>query len=366
MEKFSTAVTKLIQKEDLSYDEMNYYFRRIMNNEETEMHQGAFLSALSAKGETPDEIQAVWQSIIELDTVYAKPNVCVPIVENSGTGMDKIKSFNISSLSAICAAADGVVIARHGARAITSLCGAVDILENVGVGVEVEADIVKNSIETCGIGIYNGMSPLIHPQALGRILSQISFGTVLNTAASLANPGMPDYAVRGVYHKDMVIPVANIMKKIGYKKAIVINGLDKDGNSALDEASILGETVYAFLNEDGTITSGSFMPEDMGLKTGELDDILAKGGSQENAERFIRILKGKGTQAETDIVCLNTALILFLTGKADTIKEGCQRTLEIINSQAAVNKLIEWVKTQNKEENKERALTRLMSLIEKV
>ncbi len=366
MNTFSTAITKLLHKENLSYEEMNVHFKRILQNQESDMHQGAFLAALAAKGETPDETRAVWQNIIEHDTVIARPNVNGPIVENSGTGMDSVKTFNISTLAALCAAAGGVTIARHGSRAITSTCGAVDILEQVGVGVEVSPMVVKQSIEEAGIGLFNGMSSLVHPVALGRILSQISFGTVLNTAASLANPAMPNYAVRGVYAKDMLIPVANIMKKIGLQRAIVIHGTTNDGQGGLDEASTLGETYYAKLNAQGTIETGTFAPEDLGIQRSDVEEIRSIGNAQAERQRFLAILCGKGTQAQMDIVCLNSAFILELTDKVKSLQEGFEKSRELLATGKALDKLKDWISVQNNEEDKIPALHQLEKMVKEI
>lgn len=366
MSDFGKAITRMINKEDLSYEEMNQCFKLILENKETDMNQGAFLAALSAKGETAEEIRAVWQNIMNCDTVIARPEVDEPIVENSGTGMDTVKTFNISTLAALCACADGVNIARHGSRAITSSCGTVDILEQMGVGVEVSPEIVKKSVEETGIGIFNGMSPLIHPMALGRILSQISFGTVLNTAASLSNPAIPDYAVRGVYNKEMLVPVAQIMQKIGIKKAIVVHGLLKDGKSGIDEASIFGETQYATLNEKGEIKTGLFRPEDLGISIGRIEEIYSLGNAKVEAKRFLSILCGKGSSSQVDIVALNSALILELTGKAKSWQDGYEKSKELLNSQKALAKLKEWILVQNEEKNKAMALEKLEKMIKEI
>ncbi len=186
---FGNQIAALIEGKDLSREEAKDMFRQVLLNEQPDLQQGAFLAALTAKGETAEEIASAWESIYELDTTKVTPDVLQPVVENCGTGMDALKTFNISTAAAVVAAAGGVYMAKHGARALTSTCGVVDILEAVGVDVECDVDIVKRSIEEAGIGIFNGMSPKVHPQALFRILSQIRFGTTLNIAGSLANPG---------------------------------------------------------------------------------------------------------------------------------------------------------------------------------
>jgi anthranilate phosphoribosyltransferase len=332
MEQFATAITKLINKQNLTYEEMSYYFRKLMNNEETEMQQGAFLSALAAKGESPRKSSrlAVYHGSGHRN---CGPRSSRRRFGKQRKGMDRLKTFNISSLAALIAAADGVAIARHGARAITSKCGAIDVLEAVGIAVDADAQTVKQSVETAGIGIFNGMSPNIHPFALGRILSQISFGTVLNVAASLANPAKPTLAVRGVYEKGMCLPVAQIMKEIGYRRAFVVCGLDADGVSMIDEASTLGETAYAYLRENGSIEEGTFAPKKWGLTARSPGTLPQWRRWRKNAACFsARADEQSKMRAQTDIVCLNAGLILLVTGHAETIAEGCTLAKEILAS----------------------------------
>lgn len=350
MKEFGAIITKLINKEDLSREEARDSFLQIMADEQTPMQQGAFLAALTAKGETAEEIAASWDAIYNLDTVKVKPAINVPLVENCGTGMDTFKTFNISTASSIVAAAGGVTLAKHGARALSSVCGTIDILEELGVDVECEAEIVKNSIERAGIGIFNGMSPKIHPKALGRILSQISFGTVLNIAASLANPALPQYGVRGVYSKELLDTVPQIMKEIGYKKALVVYGLVED-DKGIDEASTIDMTYVAELKEDGGIEKYAFMPKDMGIKKGNKEDIRPLNDKKEEAKRLIKILKDEDKSTRKDIVCLNAGLILYLMDISSSIKEGYEKSTEIIASGKAFCKLEDWVREQNVQPN---------------
>ena len=177
---FGANIQRLINKEDLSREEIYTMFCQVLGNEQPDLHQGAFLSALVSKGETVEEIAGAWQAIVEKDTVAVSLDSAEPIIENSGTGMDSLKTFNVSSAAAIVASACGAKIARHGARALTSFCGTVDILEAVGLDVECDVQTVERSIQEQGIGLFNGMSAKIHPFGLGRILSQIRFGTTLN------------------------------------------------------------------------------------------------------------------------------------------------------------------------------------------
>ena len=215
-------ITRLISKENLTLDESYGAFCRIIGNEVSDMQQGAFLAALTAKGETAAEVAGGWRAVYELDT--HKVDLGEGVVDNCGTGMDSFKTFNISTAASLVAAAGGVRVARHGARAITSCCGTVDMAEALGVDVECPVNLVAKSVNTVGIGLFNGMSPEVHPKALGRILSQIHFGSPLNIAASLAHPALPKIAVRGVYAQALLQPVAEVMQAIGYTDALVIYG----------------------------------------------------------------------------------------------------------------------------------------------
>lgn len=349
MRDFGTVITRLINKEDLSFEETKEVISQVLLDEQPEMQQGAFLAALKAKGETAKEIAAIWETIYDIDTVKVNPEVSSPLVETSGTGMDSLNTFNISTGASIITAAAGINIAKHGSRAITSVTGTVDILETIGIDVESDPQIVKKSIENAGIGIFNGMSPKVHPRALGRILSKVFFSTTLNIAASLANPVLPKYGVRGVYTKKLLKPAALIMKEIGYKKAIVVHGLNKKGDKGMDEASTLGETLIVELEENGEIEEYSFMPEDVGIKSTTPEKLLPYKNREKEAVRLIKVLKGEENGPCTDIVCLNAALVLYLMGLCKNIKRGVIKAQEIINSGSAIKKLKKWIKEQNSE-----------------
>lgn len=346
---FAKTITRLINKENLTRKGAYNAFSVILNNNTTDMQQGAFLAALTAKGETKQEIAGCWQAIYENDTVKVTPNVNEPIVENCGTGMDSFKTFNISTCASLVAAADGIHMARHGARALTSLCGTVDIAEALGVDVECGAEMAAKSLEKSKLALFNGMSPTIHPKALGRILSQISFGSTLNIAASLASPVKADVGVRGVYSKEMIVPVIEVMKEIGYKKAIVFNGSINDNGLSIDEASIAGITYCAELLEDGNIREFSFTPEDAGLTTKTPDCLAPSSNIAEEARQLVSLISGNSNSARLDAVALNAGLIFYTYGRCKTIKEGTERALEILKSGKAYNTLTNWVEAQNRQ-----------------
>ena len=363
MRKFGAIISKLIQKKDLTHAEAREAFKKILMNDQPPLQQGAFLAAMTAKGATPEEIAGVWEAIYKYDTVKVKPSISQPLVENCGTGMDELDTFNISTVASIIAAASGVFMAKHGARAITSKHGAVDILEAVGVEVECDPEVVKRSIERSGIGIFNGMSPKIHPQ-LARILSQIYFGTFLNIAASLANPVLPRYGVRGVYSKDLVKPIVEVMKEIGYQQAIVVHGMNSNGTKGVDEISIIGDTIIAELHEDGEISTYLLSPEDFGIQRVGEAELSPEVERDREALRFLRTLGGMETEPRTDIACLNAAPVLYLAGKVKDLREGFEISKETVKSGKALAKLKEWVKEQNS--NSKKGLEKLESLIGKI
>jgi anthranilate phosphoribosyltransferase len=344
---FGSRVDALIRGSNLTRVEASFLFKQILNNDQPDLQQGAFLAAITAKGATPAEIAGIWEAIYEIDTVQVHPDVNGPLVDNCGTGMDGIKTFNISTAASLVAAADGITMAKHGARAITSKCGAVDILETLGVDVECNADLVKRSIERAGIGIFNGMSVKIHPSALYRILSQIRFGTVLNVAGSLANPAKPAYAVRGVYSEKMVRPIAEAMREIGYKRAFVVHGRSRDDMRGMDEFSTLGRSCVAELAEDGTIREYSLRAQDLGLKEADESSLLYSSDKEAEAIKLLRVLSGEDRSCRRDIVCMNAAPLLCITDRASSLREGMEKAADIIDCGKPIKKLKAWVAEQN-------------------
>jgi anthranilate phosphoribosyltransferase len=343
---FGAKIQSLIDGNNLSREETYEMFKEVLLNEQPDLQQGAFLAALVAKGETVEEIAGAWAAIDEIDTVHVSPDVQGGIFENSGTGMDALKTFNVSSAAAIVAAAGGVTMARHGARAITSRCGTVDIMETVGIDVECDVNFVERSIQEAGIGLFNGMSAKVHPGALGRILSQIRFGSTLNIAASLANPCRPTLGLRGVYNEKLLPIASEVMQNIGYERGMVVHGKDAISGYGMDELSISGETkVYEFARNSRQ--EYTICPEDLGLKRMPFEEVASLGEPAKEALRFLQVLSGKGHQACIDFTCLNAGAILYTAGKCDNLKKGVELSREIIECNRAVEKLRQWTAVQN-------------------
>ncbi len=358
--KFGGYIARVIQKADLTREEAREAFTAVITERTTEMQQGALLAALTAKGETAHEVAGAWEAIYDLDTRRISIDDPDDLVENSGTGMDTFKTFNISTAASVLAAAGGIRMARHGARAITSVCGTVDMAEALGVDVECPVETVAASIRKSRIGLFNGMSAQVHPRALGRILSRIAFGSTLNIAASLANPVMPPLAVRGVYDREQILPVAQVMKAVGYRRAVVLHGSIDHSTRGMDEASVCGTTYCAELEPDGGIREYSFRPEDFGLSVWAPDPLSPSGDVACEAGRLIDLLRGKLEGARLHAVLLNAGLVFYVANRAANITEGIAQAAASISNGAAWKTLEEWVAWQNR--NPRQGLERLRSV----
>ena len=346
---FGATIQRLINKESLTEEETYSAFQEILTDQQPDLQQGAYLAALVSKGETVEEIAGAWRAIVDFDTVDVSDDMPADLFENSGTGMDSLKTFNVSSAAAIVAASCGVNMARHGARALTSFCGTVDILESIGLDVESDVGVIEQSIKDVGIGLFNGMSPKIHPSALGRILSQIRFGSTLNIAASLANPAKPSLGLRGVYSPEMVPLAASIMPRVGYRRGMVVHGTDSQRSGGMDEISITGSTFIHEFTSDSAGDIEQISPEDVGLRSARFEDIATTGNLADERVRFVQVIAGREHNACIDFTAINAGAILYLAGKATDMKAGVQQSLKSISDGNALAKLISWIAAQNTE-----------------
>jgi anthranilate phosphoribosyltransferase len=350
MEKMTTAefgayVQKLIEKKNLTSLESYLLFSELMTNSQPDLQQGAFLAALIAKGETVDEIVGAWRAIDEFDTVQVE-GLPDTIIDNSGTGMDNFKTFNVSSAAALIVAAHGIPVARHGARAITSRCGTVDIMEAMGVNVECPPEQVIQSINSVGIGLFNGMSPYIHPGALGRILSQIRFGTTFNIAASLANPARPKRAIRGVHSCSLLNPVSQVMRQIGFHHGMVVHGSVDDCNGSIDELSVCGKSYINYFDGD-KIECFEIEPEDVGISRHSSSTIAALGSLEQESERFLSTITGRNKYPECeDFVALNAGAVLWMEGISSTLSDGFAEARNTLKQGGALDRLHLWRTSQ--------------------
>jgi anthranilate phosphoribosyltransferase len=345
--KFGSIVVRLTRGEDISREEARDCWRQICEEEQSDLQQGAFIGALKAKPETPEEVAGTFEALYEHDTIKVKVSTPEPLIDNCGTGADTLKTLNISTGAAIVASACGLYVVRHAARAISSHCGAIDVVEALGVNVESAPEVPKQSIEKAGICAWNAFLPSIHPKTLARVLSQIRFGSAINLVGPLLNPTMPSYKVMGVPTKDMIDIEVKTLRELGFKRAFVMHGLEEETGKGMDEVSTLGPTHVSELREDGTIESYILTPEDFGLKRPQFDELASSRDVRKDALALLRVLMGKDQGPRSDIVCLNAAPLLYVMGKAKDLKEGLQSARNAIENGSALGKLRDWVTWQN-------------------
>ena len=345
---FGALVARLTHGESLSREEARECWRQVCEEEQSDLQQGGFIGALKAKGETPEEVAGTFEALYEHDTLKVEVDTPEPLIDNCGTGADTLKTFNISSGAAIVSAACGLYVVRHAARAISSNCGAIDVVEALGVNVESAPDVPKQSIEKAGICAWNAFLPTVHPKTLARVLSQIRFGSAINLVGPLLNPTMPAYKVMGVPAPDMIDIEVRTLREIGFKRAFVMHGLDDDTpDKGMDEVSTLGPTHIAELSEDGEIETRIINPADFGIERARYEDVASSRDVQEGALVLLRVLTGKDQGAPRDIVCLNAAPLLYVMGKAKDLHEGLEMARQAIDDGRAVAKLRDWVTWQN-------------------
>jgi len=343
---FGAIVGRLIRKEDISRAETKECWRQICAEEQPDLQQAAFMAALRAKPETLEEVAGTFDALFEYDTVKIDIDTPQPLIDNAGTGADTLKTFNISSAAAIVAAACGLYVVRHCARAVSSNCGAVDVVEALGVGVECAPAVAKRSVEEVGICVLPPTAAL-HPKTLFRLISQIRFGTTINLVGPLVSPARPSYKVMGVASLEMIDLEARLLRELGFKRAFVMHGLDAAGDGGIDELSTLGLTHIAELKPDGSIERSVVTPEQFGLRRAAYEDVASSRDVQLEALKLLRVIAGADDGPRQDIVCLNAAAMLYLMGRAKDLGEGTEMARAAIGDQRALQKLRDWVACQN-------------------
>ena len=332
------AIVKIVNKEDLTYDEAYSVMNEIMSGETSATQNAAFLAALStksAKAETTDEIAGCAAAMRDHAT---KVETGMDIFEIVGTGGDKAGSFNISTTSALVAAAGGMKVAKHGNRAASSKSGTADCLEALGANINLEPDKCVQLLKDAGFCFFFAQKYHTSMKYVGAIRKELGFRTVFNILGPLANPANAEYNVIGVYEERLIDIVANVLKNLGVKHSLVVYGSD-----GLDEISISAPTYFAEI-DNGQINRFTLTPEDVGLTTAKKKDIVG-GDALENASITLGILKGEIQGAKRDIVLFNSGAALYACGKANNIEAGVRMAREAIDSGAALaqlNKLIEF------------------------
>ncbi len=336
------AIVKIVDKQDLSYDEAYAVMNEIMNGETTPTQNAAFLAALSTKStraETIDEIAGCAAAMREHALDVPHEDGTLEIV---GTGGDRSNTFNISTTAAFVLAAGGVRVTKHGNRAASSQSGTADCLEALGVNIRQSPARCIELLNEVGMCFFFAQQYHTSMKYVGPIRKELGFRTVFNILGPLTNPGMPAMQLLGVYDEYLVAPLTQVLINLGIRRGMVVYGQDK-----LDEISMSAPTtVYEI--RDGWYRSSVITPEDFGF-TRCAKEALRGGTPEENAEITRGILRGeKGPKR--DAVLMNAGASLYIAGKADSMQEGILLAAELIDSGKAAETLDRFIEVSNRPE----------------
>ncbi|MEM9951994.1 MAG: anthranilate phosphoribosyltransferase [Chloroflexota bacterium] len=316
----------------LQAEDAESVMEQIMSGEATEAQIGAYLMALRMKGETPEEITGSARAMRHQST-KVPISIEGDILDTCGTGGDRSGTFNISTTTAFVCAGAGMPVAKHGNRAATSKSGSADVLGALGVNLDLTPEQVGKCVDEVGIGFLFAVK--LHPamkHAIGP-RRQMRIRTIFNILGPLTNPAGANRQLMGVFAADLTEVLAKVLKSLGTKSAIVVNGY-----GGMDELTVTGPSTISHLKEDGTIDTYELDPSKLGFDPASIGQLLG-GTPEENAVILREILNGKQRGAKRDIVVLNSGAALWAAGKADNIQQGVKLAEESIDSGAAEQKL---------------------------
>lgn len=330
------AIVKIVDKQDLTYDEAYQVISEIMSGETTATQNAAFLAALStksAKSETIDEITGCAAAMRDHAMKFEND---LDLLEIVGTGGDNAHSFNISTTSAFVIAASGILVAKHGNRAASSSCGTADCLEALGGNISLEPEKCRELLEKSGFCFFFAQKYHTSMKYVGPIRKELGIRTVFNILGPLTNPANPKYHLLGVYDRSLVEPVAEVLMKLGSQRGMVVYGTEK-----LDEISLSAPTVVCEY-KDGWMKNYVITPEQFGFERCTKDDLLG-GTPAENAAITRGILSGEIKGHKRNAVLLNAGAAIYIGGKAASMKEGIALAGELIDSGKALAALDSFV-----------------------
>jgi len=327
---------KIVEENDLNFDEARSAMEIIMSGKASSPQIASFITALRLKGETVDEVSAFAQVMREkAEKIEAKSS---NLVDTCGTGGDHAQTFNISTAAALIAAGAGVVIAKHGNRAVSSRSGSADVLEALGVRIDIPPLFIGKCIDDVGIGFI--FAPSVH-KAMKYAMEarrEIGIRTVFNILGPLTNPAGASAQLVGVFNARFADLMIRALMNLGTRRALVVHGMD-----GLDEISVSAETMVTEL-KNSRIFNYSIKPDEFGMDRHDVKDIAGENPGK-NAEIVKSILKGTASDAAIDITVLNAAAVIYVAGIADSIAEGIVLAKKSISSESALDKLDALVKT---------------------
>ena len=333
------AIMKVVNKENLTFEEAEQVMDEIMGGEASQIQMSAFLTALAMKGETIDEITACAAGMRRHCIKLLQDRDVLEIV---GTGGDHANSFNISTTSSIVVSAAGIPVAKHGNRAASSKSGAADVLEALGVNITLEPEKSRRILDEINLCFLFAQNYHIAMKYVAPVRRELGIRTVFNILGPLSNPAGANMELMGVYDEALVEPLAQVMANLGVTRGMVVFGQD-----SLDEISMSAPTSVCEI-KDGKFTSYVLTPEQFGYERCTKEE-LQGGTPQENAEITKVILEGRETGAKRHAVCLNAGAALYIAGKAASIEAGVKMAEQLIDSGAALKKLEEFIEKSNQE-----------------
>lgn len=335
---YAQTLTQLIEHHDLPFEQMRDLMQHIMGGQLTPAQIAAVLIALRIKGETVSEIAAAAAVMRELSNKVSVHNTEY-LVDTCGTGGDGAQTFNISTASALVAAAAGARVAKHGGRSVSSTCGSADVLEKLGVNVNLTPGQVAQCVDTLGVGFMfapNHHSAMKHAAPVRR---ELGVRTLFNLLGPLTNPAGAQNQVIGVFHPSLTAKLAQVLGELGSHHVLVVHGAD-----GMDEISITQDTYVAEL-KDGKVKEYTVHPEQFGLSSSPID-LLRVGNADEACEKLLGVLNNEAG-APRDIVQLNAGAAIYVAGLTATLKEGIAKADHIIGSGKAKTKLDQLITLSN-------------------
>lgn len=334
------AIIKIVDKQDLTYDEAYSVMNEIMCGETSPTQNAAFLAALSTKSTKAETIDEIAGCAAAMRDHALKVPHDMNVLEIVGTGGDNAHSFNISTTSALVIAASGVKVAKHGNRAASSLCGTADCLEALGVNLDLSPEKCVELLKKIGICFFFAQKYHTSMKYVGPIRKELGIRTVFNILGPLTNPASPNMQLLGVYDASLVEPLARVLTSLGVKSGMVVYGTDK-----LDEISASAPTLVCEFR-DGNYKTYTITPEQFGFTSCKKEDLVG-GTPAENAAITLGILKGGDKGPKRNAVLLNAGAALYIAGKADSFENGIKLAGELIDTGAALAKLEEFIKESN-------------------
>lgn len=326
---FKQHLSKIISNENLNENEMSEMMTEIFSGNITDAQIGAFMGALATKGETFEELAGAATAMRR--KAHRIEAIAPTIVDTCGTGGDGAKTFNISTTTAFVVAGCGVTVAKHGNRSISSQCGSADVLEALGMKIDIDPEIVEEAIAEIGIGFL--FAPIYHNamRFAANARKEIGLRSIFNMLGPLTNPAAANCQLLGVFAPELTEMFAHALKLLGTKRAFVVHGHD-----GLDEISICAPTRISEL-KDGQISTYDIMPEQFFDQAADPENLVG-GSPKENAEITKQILNGK-KGPKRDVILINTSAALVAAGKAENFKDGIELAANTIDTGEALSKL---------------------------